>query len=377
MPGTPLTRRTLLAATGAATAAGTLATGLPASARARTADDPPPREPVRPVPYTPYLFTRYRDSLTDLATLDDGRAANGAVPPAAVFWLSPDIRVEPADSLGNPTAGVPTSITAFLTNAGRADAFAVLVEFFWFNPSLAFVAGNANRIGSRLVALPDHGYTPVTCPTPWRPTVVNGGHECVVVQLSTPEEGPGGLRFPYDASRDRHVGQRNLTVRAATRPQSLGIRAANPFTTPATFALLLTSTAITANLTALRQLTPQAAATVLASATPGTRTSLLQATDATGTDFGVRVSQTQQVPGQPGPGSQSLAEHVQARQAAGGPAAAGRSLAQIPLTPGAGATVTVTVPAVSLASGQYLVHRFVQATSGVAVGGYAVVLAAS
>jgi hypothetical protein len=286
MPGTPLTRRTLLAATGAATAAGTLATGLPASARARTADDPPPREPVRPVPYTPYLFTRYRDSLTDLATLDDGRAANGAVPPAAVFWLSPDIRVEPADSLGNPTAGVPTSITAFLTNAGRADAFAVLVEFFWFNPSLAFVAGNANRIGSRLVALPDHGYTPVTCPTPWRPTVVNGGHECVVVQLSTPEEGPGGLRFPYDASRDRHVGQRNLTVRAATRPQTLGLRAANPFTTPATFALLLTSTAITANLTALRQLTPQAAATVLASATPGTRTSLLQATDATGTDFG-------------------------------------------------------------------------------------------
>lgn len=45
-------------------------------------------------------------------------------------------------------------------------------------------------------------------------------------------DGPGGLRFPYDASRDRHVGQRNLTVRAATRPQTLGIRAANPFTTP-------------------------------------------------------------------------------------------------------------------------------------------------
>lgn len=67
---------------------------------------------------------------------------------------------------------------------------------------------------------------------------------------------------------------------------------------------------------------------------------------------------------------------MQARQAAGGPAAAARSLAQIPLNPGAGATVTVTVPAVSLTSGQYLVHRFVQATSGVAVGGYAVVLAA-
>jgi hypothetical protein len=88
------------------------------------------------------------------------------------------------------------------------------------------------------------------------------------------------------------------------------------------------------------------------------------------------VSQTQQTPGQPGPGSQSLAEHVQARQVAGGPPAAGRSLAQIPLAPGAGAAVTVTVPAASLSSGQYLVHRFVQATSGVAIGGYTVVLAA-
>jgi hypothetical protein len=88
------------------------------------------------------------------------------------------------------------------------------------------------------------------------------------------------------------------------------------------------------------------------------------------------VSQTQQTPGQPGPGSQSLAEHVQARQAAGGPPAAGRSPAQIPLAPGAGAAVTVTVPAASLSSGPYLVHRFVQATSGVAIGGYTVVLAA-
>src|SRR5206468_2699955 len=51
----------------------------------------------------------------------------------------------------------------------------------------------------------------VKCPTSWVPTFLNGGHECLLVRawdvaadpLTTPE---------WDASINRHLGQRNIHV---------------------------------------------------------------------------------------------------------------------------------------------------------------------
>ena len=52
------------------------------------------------------------------------------------------------------------------------------------------------------------------CPVSWRAQYVNGGHECLVVRVSQPAldplAGPG-----WDASQNRHVGQRNIHVMSA------------------------------------------------------------------------------------------------------------------------------------------------------------------
>ncbi len=54
----------------------------------------------------------------------------------------------------------------------------------------------------------------VKCPTPWYPTFVNGGHECLLVRVW--DETSDGLGDPpWDASLNRHVGQRNIHVVAA------------------------------------------------------------------------------------------------------------------------------------------------------------------
>jgi hypothetical protein len=365
----PIRRRTLLA--GAAGTAGLLAAGLPRGAVAGNPTGDPTGGQDRPAHYTPNLFIRYRDSLTDLATLSDGRLPTGAVPPPIPFWCSPDILFSPTAG-GNAIAGKPTTITARVFNSGLADALDVLVEFFWFNPSLGFTAGTANPIGSRIVTVPDHQHVPVTCPVPWVPFIVNGGHECLVVQCSTPEEGSNGLRFPFDAASDRHVGQRNLHVAPATEAVSLHLQAGNQFRAGTGFALLLTSTIVTGNLTALRQLGVQAAIALVAGALPGTRTNLLQATDATGTDYGIRVTGVTSTGTVQNPYPQDLSAFLAARSGAG--VASGRTLTQLELSPGDTAAIDLSGPPTGAGTGRFLVHRFSQAVQGVPVGGYTVVV---
>jgi hypothetical protein len=169
---------------------------------------------TRPELFLPYLFLRANAG--DL----------GARPVAGPFWESPDILLladtDPAvappvpPELGQTAlAGKPTTLYAHVWNFGIAQAPNVVVEFYWCDPALGINATGAHFIGVALVSLGARGsgrsHAVVKCPAPWYPTFVNGGHECLLVRVW--DETSDGLGDPpWDASLNRHVGQRNIHV---------------------------------------------------------------------------------------------------------------------------------------------------------------------
>jgi hypothetical protein len=167
--------------------------------------------------YLPYLFIR--------ANAGDA----GTRPVSGVFWESPDILVMPGvdpphappippDLGGVAQAGADNTLYAHVWNLGQAPATDVLVEFYWFNPSLGFSGDQAHLIGVTWTDLAARGNTGshklVKCPVSWTAQYVNGGHECLVVRASQAATDP--LAAPaWDASRNRHIGQRNIHVMSA------------------------------------------------------------------------------------------------------------------------------------------------------------------
>jgi len=159
----------------------------------------------------------------------------GTRPTLGAFWESPDVYllagVHPdvappvPPKLGETAlAGQPNTVYAHVWNFGRAAAHDVVVEFYWCDPTLGFNAQRAHLIGRRTTHLGARGsgraHHVVKCPEPWVPTFVNGGHECLMVRawdnvgdlLTTPE---------WEASVNRHLGQRNVHVVPASEMSSL------------------------------------------------------------------------------------------------------------------------------------------------------------
>ncbi len=164
--------------------------------------------------YLPYLFMRANAGDT------------GTRPVVGPFWESPDVLimagVAPADAPPVPPAlgqtalaGAPNTIYAHVWNFGQSSAPQTVVEFYWCDPSLGIGAQSAHLIGQTVVALGYRGsgwsHALVKCPEAWTPTFLNGGHECLLVRawdytsdaLGTPA---------WDASLNRHIGQRNIHV---------------------------------------------------------------------------------------------------------------------------------------------------------------------
>jgi hypothetical protein len=167
--------------------------------------------------YLPFLFIRANPG--DL----------GARPVVGPFWESPDILlmagVDPSvappvpPALGETAlAGQSNTVYAHVWNFGLSQAPNVVVEFYWCDPTLGIGPTGANLIGQTMVALGARGsgrsHAVVKCPTAWVPTFVNGGHECLVVRIWD-ETSDGIGTPPWDASLNRHVGQRNIHVVAA------------------------------------------------------------------------------------------------------------------------------------------------------------------
>jgi hypothetical protein len=151
------------------------------------------------------------------------------------FWESPDVFVAPdmnaatapatPPTLGGVAkAGVHNTLWAHVWNLGRSPVYNARVEFYWFNPSLGFNQAAAHLIGVTYVDLGSrtsgHAHRIVKCPVSWIPTFVNGGHECLVVRVFEPLTDPLTPN-QWDASNDRHVGQRNISVIQASSPATL------------------------------------------------------------------------------------------------------------------------------------------------------------
>jgi hypothetical protein len=158
----------------------------------------------------------------------------GARPVSGVFWESPDVYILagvapkaapdiPAQLGQVALAGQDNTVYGHVWNLGRGMAREVAVEFYWCNPTLGFNPVGATLIGTTYTVLGARGsgfcHQVVKCPTSWVPTFVNGGHECLLIRawdvasdpLTTPE---------WDASQNRHLGQRNIHVVPAGQTMS-------------------------------------------------------------------------------------------------------------------------------------------------------------
>jgi hypothetical protein len=187
----------------------------------------------------PYLFMRANPGDT------------GTRPVQGPFWESPDVYilagVHPSAAppvppqLGQSAlANADNTVYAHVWNLGLAPAREVIVEFYWCDPSLGFNPVGAHLIGSAVTWLAKRGepdcHRVVKCPQSWVASYTNGGHECLLVRvfdvagdpLTTPE---------WDASVNRHLGQRNIHVEAgngAALAQPLQLSVGQLFGAPAT-----------------------------------------------------------------------------------------------------------------------------------------------
>jgi hypothetical protein len=153
----------------------------------------------------------------------------GTRPVVGPFWESPDIYIlggvkpslAPAipPQLGqNAIANADNTVYAHVWNFGRAAAREVVVEFYWFNPTLGFNGPSAHLIGQAFTSLGARGsgdaHRVVKCPESWSASYVNGGHECLVARAWDLASDPLGTP-EWDGSLNRHIGQRNIHVMTA------------------------------------------------------------------------------------------------------------------------------------------------------------------
>ncbi len=176
--------------------------------------------------WTPWLLIPY-------ATSDAGARP---IPDGVVSWASPNIWVESSDLWGNAVAGEENFVHARVFNLGKAPAIPTRVDFYWGDPSLGLGPGKMTYIGTEWARCDPHRGTHVRCSTPWIPTFLNGGHECLMVQCIGPvlEDVQGtviGPPYPLQPQIDRHVAQRNVTVLATHVGEKLvfGVGVYNPF----------------------------------------------------------------------------------------------------------------------------------------------------
>jgi hypothetical protein len=150
----------------------------------------------------------------------------GARPLRVPFWESHDIFILPgiepsaAPAIPKGLGGIalanrPNTLYAHVWNFGHGAASEALVEFYWCDPTLGINAASLQLIAQVPVRLGSkcsgHSHAVVKCPAAWRPTFLNGGHECLVVRIwDNPSDMLGNPSF--DAASNRHVAQRNIHV---------------------------------------------------------------------------------------------------------------------------------------------------------------------
>ena len=135
------------------------------------------------------------------------------------WWESPDIWVvpgtDPEGSPGAPVAGQTAYLWATVANHGSSDAAQVEVDFWVADPTTQVRRSTAQHIGTAYADVPAGGSQDVLCLVPWNVTVINGGHECVVVAAASPADPLSPTPTDpdlLDPPTYRQIAQRNLSV---------------------------------------------------------------------------------------------------------------------------------------------------------------------
>lgn len=150
------------------------------------------------------------------------------------WWLSSSLWTvpgpDPEGPPGSPIAGSPCYLWARVRNTGSTAVTNASVRVYWANPAVGFDRTTANLVGSAFVTLAAGETSDVLCLSPWIPTLVNEGHECILAEAfhSSLDPLPGVPAF--NVPTDRHVAQRNLAVVMALAGQvfSTAFEAHNP-----------------------------------------------------------------------------------------------------------------------------------------------------
>lgn len=137
------------------------------------------------------------------------------------WYLSPDIWVvpgtDPNGPPGTPVVGRPAYVWARVANHGFQRADRTRVDFWWSDPSGQILRSTAHKIGSAFADLAPKGMPgstqDVLCLAPWHVSLVNKGHECLIVAAnhtgsSVPEFPPD----PFSPLNHPEIAQKNMTV---------------------------------------------------------------------------------------------------------------------------------------------------------------------
>jgi hypothetical protein len=183
------------------------------------------------VPQGSWLLIRYDD------------ADHGARPVASgdAFWESPDIWFDSGDALGNAIAGKPTPVHARIWNLGTLKAFPTRVDFGFVDPSLGIPWNQPQPISSTpsWIGVPEMilgpGFVEVRCAEDWIPPA-GSTHACLLVMCSCQISNDMPAQ-PWSAATDRHVGQHNVNISAASVGEMLTFHLHTINVTPVTAAV--------------------------------------------------------------------------------------------------------------------------------------------
>lgn len=133
------------------------------------------------------------------------------------WWLSPNVWAVPTSSPDEPSPGEISPVVnnqyflvANVTNTSPDDVLNAAVYFWWANPSLGILTtANANYVGKSSVSVAGNTSNTSLELSPWTPSYVNNGHECLIAAVV--EDG-GAPPTVLDGDNDPTVAQHNLGV---------------------------------------------------------------------------------------------------------------------------------------------------------------------
>jgi hypothetical protein len=135
------------------------------------------------------------------------------------WWESPDIWVvpgpDPNGAPGTPVVGQQAFLWANVSNQGDVDVSQVQVDFWIADPSMQIRKSTSNHIGTAFADVAAGSTQAVLCLVPWNVALVNGGHECALVEASSPANPlspPPADPDVLDAPTYPQIAQKNLSV---------------------------------------------------------------------------------------------------------------------------------------------------------------------